>query len=221
MPRRKQILVTDEIYHVFNRSVGSEEILVLARGLARALDLIDYYRFPQKARYSQFKNFSKQVREAYLLNLKEESPLVKIYSFSLMPNHYHLLVKQQQNRGISRFISNFQNSFAKYFNIKNNRHGALFVNPFKAKRIETDEGFAHLSRYIHLNPVTSFLIEIDELFAYPWTSFSRYKDESQNKFIDTNMLIEMFGSREKYFKFVMDQADYQRRLGIVKGLVIG
>lgn len=220
MPRRKQVLVTNEIYHVFNRSVGHEEILVPVRELTRALDLIDYYRFPQKIRYSQFKVLPRQVKEAYLLNLKKESPLVRIYSFSLMPNHYHLLIKQRQNRGISKFISNFQNSFAKYFNIKNNRHGALFVNPFKAKRVETDEEFSHISRYIHLNPVSSFLIEIEELPTYPWTSLSWYKDENKNRFVDTNMLMEMFGSVEKYLKFVADQTDYQRRLEIVKGLVI-
>lgn len=220
MPRRSQILATKEIYHVFNRSVGNEEILSQKRNLSRVFKLIDYYRFPQKIRHSKFKSLKEEFKKDYLSNMRKQSPLVEIFAFALMPNHYHFLLKQLRDRGIYRFISNFQNSFAKYFNLKNNRHGALFQNAFKAKRIETDEEFTHLSRYIHLNPVTSYLIEFVQLSTYPWTSFSWYVDEKINQFVNTEGLTGLFESRKKYLKFVADQADYQRKLQFIKRLII-
>lgn len=219
MPRRNPVLANQEIYHVFNRAVGNEEILLLKRELNRAIELIDYYRFPQKLRYSKYKTLPGELQKQYRQKFKKSKPLVEIYSSVFMPNHYHLLLKQLQNNGIYLFVSNFQNSFAKYFNLRNKRNGTLFQNAFKAKRVETEEEFIHLSRYIHLNPVTSFLIKFDQLSSYPWCSFSWYMDESKNQFINTQVVISLFKSKGKYQKFVADQADYQRKLSLIKKLI--
>ena len=220
MPRRKRVLASNEIYHVFNKSVGSEKLFEHIGQLHRALDLVNYYRFPQRLRYSMFKKLSLKVRRIYYDQMVKMQPLVRIYALALMPNHYHLLLKQIKKKGISVFIANFQNSFAKYFNLKNNRHGTLFINSFKAIRVETDEQFIHLSRYIHLNPVTSFLVEIDKLIDYPWTSLPWYLQKKKGSFIKTDKLIDMFKSKDKYWHFIKDQADYQRKLGLIKKLAM-
>lgn len=220
MPRRFYLLGTNEIYHVFNRAIGNEEIFVNKWKLKHFLDLIDYYRYPQKIRYSKFTSLSQQQKKDYISNISKLLPLVEIYSFALMPNHFHFLIKQKQDNGIKLFISNLQNSYAKYFNLSNNRHGGLFQNSFKAKRVETDEEFIHISRYIHLNPVTSFLIDIKDLSVYPWNSYTEYVDENNVKFIDTKVITEIVGSKKKYQQFVIDQADYQRKLYLVKRLLL-
>lgn len=213
-------MATNEIYHVFNRSVGNENIFATSRNLTRAVELIDYYRFAQKIRYSQFKLLSADQRKNYILDLRKKSPLIEIYTFALMPNHFHFLLKQLEDRGILIFLSNLQNSYAKYYNLKNKRQGAVFQNSFKGKRVATDEELIHTSRYIHLNPVTSFLIEINKLPEYPWTSLFWYFDESRNKFITTKFLQGYFKTKEKYWQFVSDQADYQRKLEIIKNLTV-
>lgn len=219
MPRRLDLLVSDEIYHVFNRSVGSEIIFGNRRNLQNFFSLVDYYRFAQNIRFSQYKALTKDFKHAYESNFKKQSPLVEIYSFAFMPTHYHFLIEQMQNGGIQTFIRITQNSFAKYFNIRFDRHGPLFQGTFKAKRVETDEQFVHISRYIHLNPVTSFLIKFNELREYPWTSFPFYSTNSHNMFVNINKILEMFGNQEKYIQFVVDQVDYQQKLGIIKHLV--
>lgn len=212
-------MATKEKYHLFNRSVGSEEILSNKRYLKKSLEIIDYYRFSQKLKLSAFKNLPEHLKKDYLTFTNNQRPLVGIYSFALMPNHYHLQVEQNQDDGIVKFISNFQNSFAKYFNIKNNRQGALFQNAFKAKRITTEEEFIHVSRYIHLNPVTSYFIEFEDLADYPWTSFQCYTNK-QKSFVNTKLLIKKFGSTDKYVDFVGNQVDYQRKLNQIKHLTI-
>jgi len=220
MSKRKELLASGEIYHLFNQTVGNEEILTHRKELNRAVKLFGYYRFPQKLKYSKFKTLSENLRNDYLLRMRNQPPLVAIYAFALMPDHYHLLLKQLQEGGIKTFISNFQNSSAKYFNLKTERHGALFRNPFKAKRVATDEEFIHISRYIHLNPVSFFLIEFAQLATYPWTSFSWYVDEGKNQFVDTQALMALFKSKGRYLEFVANQVDYQRKLGLIKRLAL-
>lgn len=220
MPRRKTVLATNEIYHIFNRSIAKQEIFSSAVSLRKVIEIVDFYRFPQKMRLSKFKNLSKKLREDYLFSLKRETSLVEVYAFAFMPNHYHFLLKQIQDKGISLFISNFQNSFAKYFNIKNDRNGALFQNSFKGKRVETDEQLLHISRYIHLNPVTSYIIEFDDLIFYPYTSFIYYHKKTNNSFVNTEFLMKFFSSQEDYNNFVKDQVGYQRDLAIIKDLLL-
>lgn len=220
MPRRFHILATNEIYHVFNRSIGKEDILSSIRNLHHLFDLINYYQFPQNIRYSQYKILTKDYKKTYEENFKKQNLLVEIYSFAFMPNHYHFLLKQLSDNGIRTFIRIIQDSFAKYFNLKNDRNGGLFQSSFKAKRVETDEEFLHISRYIHLNPVSSFLIEYEELAHYPYTSFPYYLDTNQKSFLNTREILGRFKKEEDYIRFVADQADYQKQLAAIKHLLV-
>lgn len=224
MPQRSVVFANNEIYHVFNRSIARENIFAQNQkiNLNKALEIAGYYRFPQKIRLSRFKLLPKELKKQYLDALGNVIPLVEIYVFAFMPNHFHFLLKQIQDKGIANFIANFQNSFAKVFNLSNNRNGALFQNAFKAKRIVNDEQFSHVSRYTHLNPVTAYMIEFDKLAVSPWTSFPVYATgaNEQTAFVNSDFLLKMFGTREKYVKFVADQVDYQRKLAYIKDLMI-
>lgn len=131
------------------------------------INIVDYYRFPQVYKYSKFLTLPEGKRRDYIEHQVKQIPLVAIYCFTFMSNHYHFLLEQCSENGIRLFISNVQNSFAKFHNLKRDRHGTLFHNPFKAKRIESDEQFIHLFRYIHLNHVIAYIIEFDQLFDYP------------------------------------------------------
>lgn len=222
MPQRLVVLANNEIYHIFNRSIAGENILALNQkaNLNKAFEIVNYYRYPQKLRLSRFKILPSELKKQYLKSFKTAVPLVEIYVFAFMPNHFHFLLKQIQDRGIARFIANFQNSFAKVFNLKNDRKGALFQNAFKAKRIITEEQCIHVSRYIHLNPVTAYLIEFNKLSGFEWTSFPAYAEDKQIPFVNTEFLLKMFGSKEKYLKFVEDQVNYQRQLALIKNLMM-
>ena len=217
--RRSQILATGETYHVFNRSVGHEEIFTSQRNLNRIYEITDYYRYPQILRFSQFKLLSHDNQINYLKKMKSKSQLVELMAFSFMPNHFHFLLRQLHEHGISSFTANLQNSFAKYFNLKHHRHGTLFQSPFKAKRVSTDEEMLHVSRYIHLNPITSFLIKFEELATYPWTSFMAYMNDGTATFINNEKILGLSYSKDKYQRFVADNEDYQKKLSRIKHLI--
>jgi putative transposase len=135
-----------------------------------------------------------------------------------MPNHFHFLIQETTNKGTSSFISNFQNSYAKYFNTKNKRNGSLFQQMFKSVLIETDEQLLHIARYIHLNPLTSFILkDIDELSSYPWSSFQEYIG-TEAKIVDKKLILNLFPSINHFIEFTKDQIDYQRQLDKIKHL---
>ncbi len=220
VPRRKIVFANEQVYHIYNRSIALEEAFVGQRPTTRALDLLDFYRFPQEIRYSKFRELGKEERFKYLARVQKKPVLVRIFAYALMPDHFHFLLRQEIDDGIKSFISNFQNAFAKYINTREKRMGSLFLHPFRAKRIETDEILTHVSRYIHLNPVTNFLIEFEQLKETNITSFPYYLNKIPNCPIDTSLILGLLKSGDNYEKFVANQVDYQRELKQIKKFLL-
>ncbi len=187
----------------------------------RFLDLINYYRFKNTpVSFSQLKNINSEDRKKILNSLvRENNHQVEVLAFCLMDNHFHFLLKQISDKGIAKFISNLQNGYAKYFNIKTERYGPLFQPMFKSVRITTDEQLLHVSRYIHLNPSTGYLVEIKDLEKYLWSSLSCYlKENLEFSFVSIELILGII-NRKRYRDFIYDQAEYQRKLADIKHLV--
>lgn len=223
MPYRKIPFVSNQIYHVFNRGIASLPIFSLSRDYGRFLDLINYYRFKNTPfSFSKLNNLSLEERDKILDELKKENSLqVEIFAFCLMPTHFHFLIRQVVDKGISSFISNIQNGHAKYYNLKNNRYGSLFQSMFKAVRIESDDQFLHVSRYIHLNPLTGFLVNKENFLDYQWSSILDYLSKDKERiFVNSQPILDMVKNKEKYKEFILDQVDYQRELAQIKHLVL-
>ncbi len=219
---RKLVFANDEIYHVFNRGVEKRPTFIDKRELNRALLTIDFYRFTKPpVKLSKFLSMPKEDQIKLWESLKKDNEvLVEIICFCLMPNHFHFMLKQKAENGISTFISNFTNSYTKYFNKKHERIGPLFEGTFKAVRIESEEQLTHTSRYIHLNPVSLFLIEPEELENYKWSSYLEFLGFSDKKLVLRNLVLDFFPSVEAYKKFVLDQVDYARQLELIKHLIL-
>lgn len=220
MSTHRPILSTNEFYHIFNKTIANQPIFDNINNLKKIICIVDYYRYKQKLKLSKFYSLPNRIKNEYLEEAHEKSPLVEIYSFAFMPNHYHFLLKQLQNKGIARFISDIQNSFAKNFNLVNDRNGSLFQSGFKSRRITYEEDFFHISRYIHLNPTTSNIITFKELTYYPFTSLNWYFDTKLNKFVNTEYLLNHFQNLSSYVKFLENQVEYQQKLKIIKDLLL-
>ncbi|OGH31347.1 MAG: hypothetical protein A3J69_02665 [Candidatus Levybacteria bacterium RIFCSPHIGHO2_02_FULL_42_12] len=221
MPGRIVPLITNEIYHVFNRGANRQPTFTTKRELTRALESIKFYRFKKlPVRLSRFLTLGNEKRTELLRVLNAGDTNIDIFCWCFMPNHFHLLIKQNMDGGISKFLSNFQNSYTRYFNTRHQRDGTLFLNQFKAVRIETDEQLIHVSRYIHLNPYASHVIkDIDRLEYYRWSSFSEYISKGDG-FVNKSLLLGFFKNAESYKTFVFDQADYQRTLKEIEHLAL-
>lgn len=152
--RRKFIFSIDEYYHIYNR--GTDKRLIF-------LGLEDYNRFVlilHLCNSVKPVDISKLIREGLsfpeLIDIDIKERLIDIGAYCLMPNHFHLLVREKQKNGISLFMKKLLTAYSMYFNIKRKRKGCLFEGPFLAKHADTDEYLKYLLSYIHLNPVKLF-----------------------------------------------------------------
>lgn len=222
MPSRKTPLITNQIYHIFNKSIDRKPIFVHKKPTRRAYDTLHFYRFKNiPIRLSYFLYRSKEKQNQLIEKIeKQNTTLVEIICYCLMPNHFHLLLKQKEEGGISTFLSQFQNSFTRYFNTLTKRKGHLFIGQFKSVRIETDEQLLHVSRYIHLNPYSSYVVKnLDSLCEYEPSSFPEYMNK-QKGFCNTEIILSFFKNAKKYQEFIYNHADYQRKLESIKHLTL-
>ena len=212
MARRTTPLVTNEIYHIFNRGVEKREIFLDRRDYQRFINVTWYYTVPEVSKYSLSSSTSGNTPRGWKTGGVRKK--VEIICYCLMPNHYHFLLRQEETSGVSSFISLIQNSYTRYFNTKYKRIGPLFQGPFKAVRVETEEQLLHLSRYIHLNPFVADLVKNPE--AYQWSSLEDYFGSKERE-VSTEIVLSHFNkSKGGYRKFVIDHADYAKALEKIK-----
>lgn len=146
--------------------------------------------------------------------LNTNKKIVDIVCYCLMPNHFHILLRQKRDGGITEFTSKLSNSYTKYINIKNNRVGPLFQGNFKAVHVETNEQLLHISRYIHLNPLVSYVAR--DLDNYKWSSYPEFVSFIGSEVCDKKIILDQFKSPEEYKRFVLNQADYGKNLEVIK-----
>lgn len=123
-----------------------------------------------------------------------------------MPNHYHFLIKQIQDYGITEFMHKLDTSYTKYFNMNHKRSGRLFENTFKAKMIESDEVLIHISRYIHLNAPVKHLVE--HPIEWRWSSYQEYFNPEIKSICDHQEILGRFRSPDRYRAFVEDPSAF-------------
>ncbi len=219
MPRRLVPLINNQYYHIFNRGVEKRHVFITKRDNQRFLDTCLYYQSKKQIKFSNFLKLSNEQRSAITDQYTDKNHLVSIISYCLMPNHFHFILQQKKDGGISFYMRHIIDSYTRFFNKRNERTGPLFQGTFKAVRIEDDEQLLHLSRYIHLNPFTSYLVaKVDDLPRYQWSSLSEYLDKAV--ICDPEIILSAFKSPHEYLKFVYDQSAYQRKLGNIKHLIL-
>lgn len=212
---RKVPLVTNNIYHIFNRGVNKGDIFFSEKDYKHFLSAAKHYLI-KNSRYSYEKSFTShnEPGSSALAALHVNMPKIEILAYSLMPNHFHFLVKQATDKGIASYMQRFINSYVHYINIKYKRVGPLFQGRFKGVLIESDEQFLHVSRYIHLNPLVSGLVS--DLKNYLWSSYHSYIGNGEDGLSNPELILKSFKTKKDYEKFVLDQADYAKSLEDIK-----
>ena len=216
----RNFLAQGDYYYVFNRSIAGYVIFNNVHEYMRMLALIKYYQFS-----SLPKRFSHFIENTELTDFDEKfnplneggEKLVRMVGFCLMPTHIHLILNPVLQGGISKFVSNVLNSYARYFNMKHNRKGPLWEGRFKSVRVETQEQLLHLTRYVHLNPTTANLVSAPEDWIY--SSCREYLSlPGQKAWCDGRDVVGL--SSVDYRKFLEDRIFYQQELARIKKLVL-
>lgn len=218
--RRKIPLVTNEVYHIFSRSIAYFVILNSPAEYLRLKQLLKYYQIETELRFSDFVELRTITHNGFNTQFEKiaqnKERYVQIVGYCLMPTHLHLILKQLKENGISIYCGNVLNSYSRYFNIKHRRQGPLWEAKFKNVLISSDEQLLHLTRYIHLNPVIASLVKKPE--QWPHSSYKEYIGSNEEfKICSYENLLKIDAS---YKKFVNDQIGYQKGLGKIKSLLL-
>lgn len=210
---RKTPLITGEIYHVYNRGIDKRVTFTDQNEYARFFQTLKFYLYDNPpVSLSRFLRIGQGKRNEFL-----ETPwgnkYISLFAYCIMPNHFHLLVRQEVDSGVSKFISQLLNSYTRYFNTKHSRVGQLFLDQFKNVLVDGEAQFLHLSRYIHLNPYSSGTVKtLGDLEKYEWSSLVEYIGSGEESICDKETVMFHFSSKIKYKEFIFDRAQYQKEL---------
>ena len=190
MALRESEFALDEWYHCYNRGVDKRDVF---------LDKNDYYRFLEQLYLANsasplHRGNIRKSKFTDILQIPRQDPLVAIGAFCLMPNHYHLALKEIVEGGITKFMQKLGTGYTMYFNTRYDHSGNLFVKPFRSRHVHDDIYFQHLINYIHCNAAELFESEwktghvrdidtlIERLLQYPYSSLKAYEDRNTSMY---------------------------------------
>jgi putative transposase len=222
MATRKPFAV-DEWYHCYTRGIERSHTF---RGAA------DYARFVENL-YLLNSDIVMHRSDLHLLTHEEilakerGEQLVSIGAYCLMPNHFHLVLREKQEGGIARFMQRLGTAYTMYFNLRHERIGSLFVKPFRSRHIDDDAYLQRVVQYVHLNPAELF----DEGFkdgnvrsvsalkkrvrAYPYSSLPDFTgvERPESNILDGGTR-DLFSEQMPFSDLLADAVEYYRDIGV-------
>lgn len=214
---RKDPLKSGYLYHICSKSISGYIIFRSEEDYSRMKEMLRYYRHDAPPfKFSLYEKLLKRGDPGVVQALTNKDLLVDIIAYCIMPTHFHLILCQLKENGISMYLKNVLDSYTRYFNIKYHRKGPLWEGRFKSILIVSDEQLLHLTRYIHLNPTSDNLV----------AKAQEWRHSSYNEFLNNtpDILCSFFKyleiTPEVYRKFVEERKDYQKRLAMIKHLLL-
>jgi len=209
MATTPRVFTTGRIYHVFNRGVEKRRVVQDVADAERFLKALAYYQQHDRSSRLSMSDFEPADRV--------EPLRFSILSYCLMPNHFHIVVRQLSDDGISQGIADLCNSYTRYFNTRHERVGPLFQGTFKAVSVDTDEQLLHVVRYVLLNPVAASIL--DDPGEYRWSSYLESLDGASQGLSDPNEFRQYFQTVDAWRSFIHDHIGYARSLETAKHLL--
>jgi putative transposase len=215
MSQRKIPFAPGEFYHLYNRGNSRQLLFRDEHDHARFVELLFI------ANRTEPFNIPNARKGDGIYERTTDAPLVAIGAYCLMPNHFHILVTQIEENGISKFMQKLSTGYSMYFNIKYRRTGGLFEGKFKSQHASSDRQLQYLFSYIHLNPLKlhpeTFLEQqitkdaLQFLSSYEHSSFIDYlgTDRKQSKILNREAFPDYFPTRETFLKEVANWIAYR------------
>ena len=192
-----------EYYHICNRAVNKQTIFHDTGDYFRFLFLILYFQSPMV--FQQLGRLVKDFVLSRALDIKGEvvkKRKIELVAFCIMPNHFHLIVKELEEAGIATHMQRVLTAYSKYYNTKYEKSGHVFQGPYRAIHISDDPQLKYLSAYIHRNPreLVGWLNKVDK---YQWSSYQDYIGENRwGDLLVPDIVLGQFKNKERYHEFV-------------------
>ncbi|MDP1833891.1 MAG: transposase [Candidatus Moranbacteria bacterium] len=194
--KRREKLIVGEYYHVFNRGVERRNIFNKDIDFLRFLDSMIFFN-TEKPGWAV-----KDLRQSGVEDRPlPEDRLVDIVAYCLNSNHFHFILRENKENGITTFMKKICTGHAMYFNKKYERSGVLLQGRFKSVHIDSNDLLLYLSAYVNCN---SQIHTIENAEKYPWCSFPEYLG-SAGIGCQKNVVASQFENIEGYKKFCLEK----------------
>ncbi len=210
MSIRKITIVSNEYYHIYNRGNSKQKIFH---------DKYDYDYFIKMLFIANGEEkFKLSFLDGDVYDEDRGNQIVIIEAYVLMPNHFHILITQKEEKGISNFMHKVLSGYSHYYNKKYERTGTLFEGKFKAEHAANNRYLKYLFSYIHLNPVKLIDSEwkekgikdkqqvLDYLKDYKFSSYQDYLGviRRENRILGRGILSDSFSIKNEFQKEIFD-----------------
>lgn len=197
MPSRNVVkpYVKNSYYHLYNRGVEKRIIFKDKADYKVFLSYLKNYLSPP-VDISQLRETT-NIKDPNLIvlakSLKNYCKEISLLAYCLMPNHFHLLIKQKERTSVASFMGSLGTRYTMYFNKRHKRIGTLFQGTYKAAIVKKDEYLVHLSRYIHINPMKR-----NRSLVNSYSSYADYLRLRNTSWVNPKPVLDFF-RREKIF----------------------
>jgi len=224
---RKSDFAVGYVYHVYNRGVHRSDTFLSSSDYVKWERMLYWYAhfdyplsiYAQRLEHLKEHNgdldqYISEIEKKYRM----DRPLVLIYAYVEMPNHYHMVLEQNVEYGISKYMHKLSTAFTQYFNQKYNMTGSLFQGRYKALRAITDEQLHQLMLYVLRNPIEAKLVS-NANPVYQWSSVPELIDTREQKIISVGRLPDYFTDKNQLIGALTNRSDEQK-LSIIKDIQI-
>lgn len=226
MPAKNSIkqFISDSYYHLYNRGVEKRKIFLDEQDYSIFLSYLRTYLLPKDINNLETilanpeASWKEKDKALKLLRMNNFYSTLILLAYCLMPNHFHLLIRQIDSTTIDRFMNSLCTRYSMYFNRKYKRVGKLFQGVYKAVLVTTDEQLLHLTRYIHCNPSLQGIA----LRSYNYSSYPEYLGSRHTEWITRETVIAHFTKTgfNSYQFFVEDESVQLQSIDLIYPLTL-
>lgn len=204
--------VSGGTYHIYNKSSDNKILFKDETDYKTFLFYLFIYLQPLKTVLKVYENLP------FRLQIKNLHKEIDCLAFCLMPDHFHILLKQTSEDAIPKLMKQVTNAYTEYYNKKYNTQGPLLRGRYKAVTIEKDQQILQLARYIHLHPVIVKLTK--NANEYQWSSMREYENKATEAICNKRIILSYYSSEKAHSSFVNDIEDYHKHLHSLNSLII-
>jgi putative transposase len=217
----RKLYLENGYYHVYNRGVEKRSIFHDPQDYAVFLSYLKEYLTPKGDKDLRLQLNATGISSAernkiwHSLRRQNFSSEITLLAYCLMPNHFHLFLKQKTPKTMNQFMGSLCSSYSAYYNHKYDRVGTLYEGVYRALLVNSDSQFLHLSRYIHKQALS---LQGEVLQEMQPCSYSEYLGKRKTNWVHPEDVLVHFSQTEpafSYERFVKDWIDDEKNLAII------
>lgn len=204
---RKTPFVNGEYYHIYNRGVDKRVTFLDEFDVRRFYDSLEEFNVIEPIGSIYENSFSRKLGSETSKFESERGRLVSIIAHCANPNHFHLILRQEIEKGIEKFMQRVGTGYTKYINNKYKRSGALFQGVFKSVHVGSNEYLLHLSAYVNLNDRVHQLGSETSKLVRSRSSWEEYTNEHVKGICDKDIILGQFKDTAEYKDFALSSLE--------------